>query len=552
MTDIYSKVKVLDVKPIINHYMDQLCLGELFEKYIPKTDKMELAPAEVLKMMIFNIINAPSPLYKVSEWATSYFDGMGEDPNEAAKYNDDCLSRKLDLLYQCDRNEMMVELTDNAIHAHQLETDKLHNDTTSITFQGRYENQDPNAAQLKYGHNKDGHPDCLQLVYGLNITEDGNVPLTFELFNGNQSDDTTHVPNWEQLREMLDKTDFVYVADCKLCSSENLDHIDQNKGKFITVVPKKRAMLKPFYQQLENNEVQWEYAYSVPDNRKPSEKHDFFTFESGLTDKGYRLVWILSTAKAHQDYKTRERRLEKAEASLADIAQGLNRYSLKTRKQIENAIKKATQNTKGLFDTELIEHENRTRKKVGAGRPGPDSVYEDQITITYELKWERNQDAIDKQALADGTFPLITNTDLECAEVLRTYKQQPCLEKRFSTAKSVLEIAPVFLEKSSRIEAMMFLYFVALMVISLVERSVRKQMEEKSIDKLPILPQKMKTGSPTWNNLQYLFRNVHLSQIFVKDKLVNQTIKGLQAIHLEVLRLLKVPASLYTNHSCQV
>ncbi|MEZ4551451.1 MAG: hypothetical protein R2874_13515 [Desulfobacterales bacterium] len=41
------------------------------------------------------------------------------------------------------------------------------------------------------------------------------------------------------------------------------------------------------------------------------------------------------------------------------------------------------------------------------------------------------------------------------------------MEKRFSTAKSVLEIALVFLEKSNRIEAITFLYFVALMVISL-------------------------------------------------------------------------------------
>jgi len=108
-----------------------------------------------------------------------------------------------------------------------------------------------------------------------------------------------------------------------------------------------------------------------------------------------------------------------------------------------------------------------------------------------------------------------------------------------------LEIAPVFLEKSSRIEAIAFLHFVALMVISLMERAIRKQMAEESIKSLAILPQKMKTARPTWNNLRYLFRNVHISQIFTENRLISQRLKGLHEIHIEVLRLMGVPSSAY-------
>ncbi len=67
MKDIDSKTMQLDVKPMVWFYMDQLCLQELFEKYMPKTPKMNLAPADVLSLMVFNIIDSPSPLYKVSE-----------------------------------------------------------------------------------------------------------------------------------------------------------------------------------------------------------------------------------------------------------------------------------------------------------------------------------------------------------------------------------------------------------------------------------------------------------------------------------------------------
>ena len=547
MNNIESKAKLLDVKPLVKYYMNQLSLHKLFEKYIPQSAKMQVPPADALLMIVFNIINAPLPLYKLSEWATDYLDGIGEQPQEAEKYNDDSLGRNLDRLYESNRNALMIELSANAIKAHQLETDKIHNDSTTITFKGRYENQTPCATQLRRGHNKDFRPDCLQLVYGVNITDDGNVPLSFRLFDGNQTDDRTHIHNWEQLRQMLNKTDFIYVADCKLCNEDNLDYIHQNGGYFITVVPKNRSMLKPFKQQLENGEVQWQLAYSVQDNRKPSRQNCFYTFEAEATNKGYRLIWILSSAKVRQDQKTRECRLANAEANLAELAGKLNRYKLKTRKQIEAAVAKANYNTGGLIEIELLEHQSSYKKKNGAGRPGSASIYEDRTKITYELKWQRNKAAIDQQSLSDGTFPLITNTDQKCAEVLRIYKQQPGLEKRFSTTKSILEIAPVFLEKSSRIEAITFLYFVALMVISLMERAIRKQMADAFIESLPILPQKMKTARPTWNNLRYLFRNVHLSQIFIKDRLVQQTVKGLHEIHIVVLHLLSVPTSVYVN-----
>ena len=73
------------------------------------------------------------------------------------------------------------------------------------------------------------------------------------------------------------------------------------------------------------------------------------------------------------------------------------------------------------------------------------------------------------------------------------------------TAKSILKIAPVFLKKTERIEAMTFLYFIALMIVSLMERNIRKNMAEEKVEKLPILPNGMNPKTPTWNNLNYFF-----------------------------------------------
>ncbi|MFC1817390.1 hypothetical protein ACFL0M_16000 [Thermodesulfobacteriota bacterium] len=138
---------------------------------------------------------------------------------------------------------------------------------------------------------------------------------------------------------------------------------------------------------------------------------------------------------------------------------------------------------------------------------------------------------------------MITNTALNASEVLRKYKSQPFLEKRMYTQKTVLEVAPVFIKKEKRIEAMLFLYFVALMIVSLIERKIRMTMARENIEKLPILPQGMNSKKPTWNNIRYFFRNVHYSEIIRDGVCIQSIVKGLSDLHKQINRLLDVPGS---------
>ena len=123
----------------------------------------------------------------------------------------------------------------------------------------------------------------------------------------------------------------------------------------------------------------------------------------------------------------------------------------------------------------------------------------------------------------------------------------PYLEKRMYTTKSILDVAPVFLKKPKRIEAITFLYFIALMIVSLMERNIRKNMAEAKIEKLPILPANMKTKKPTWNNLKYFFRNIHLSLIQKNDQTIKTVLNGVTELHETVLRLLGVALSAYST-----
>jgi transposase len=197
----------------------------------------------------------------------------------------------------------------------------------------------------------------------------------------------------------------------------------------------------------------------------------------------------------------------------------------------------------------VVIHEERTTEqvKVGRGRPGPNTRYEQKETIHYQLAWQRDEREIRQAQRTDGFFPLVDNTALDPVEVLRTYKHQPYLEKRFQTHKSVLEVAPVFLEKPRRIEAMMFLYFIALMLVSLIERRIRLEMQACNLDSLPMRPAGMHTKRPTWRTIVDSFHGVHLATIEQSGEIIHTALKGLDALRQRILALLKVPVTIYTT-----
>jgi transposase len=547
MEQLETRFKHVNVLPMVKHYMDQLDLFNLFKKYVPATADSLADHAESLCILTANIICDNKPLYKVQEWLSQYSDGLVGAPVAMSLFNDDRLARALSALFHSDRNSLMTEVSGHAISVHNLLTDQVHTDSTTVSFIGKYDTPDSEAVKLKHGHNKDFRPDCKQIVFGLNITADGHVPLSYKLFDGNTTDDVTHIPNWNGLRTLLKKEDFIYVADCKLCSQKNLTHISENGGLFITIVPKDRKEVKRFLKYLKRNDVTWKDAFSVESTRKKGEMNVYTIYESERTKEGFRIIFVHSSSKHKEDEERRRKKIDKAVAKLEELSPKLNAYHLKTKKEIQAAVDRICKEIKGIIDVEILTDRKQVRVKISPGRPSLKSVYKNKWEFSYGIQWELNEKALAEASTTDGIFPLITNTELEAGEVLRKYKSQPFLEKRMYTQKTVLQVAPVFLKKEKRIEAMLFLYFVALMIVSLIERKIRMNMAKESIEKLPILPQAMNTKKPTWNNIRYFYRNVHYSQI-IRDKVcIQAVVKGLSALHDQINRLLEIPEWVYRN-----
>jgi transposase len=170
----------------------------------------------------------------------------------------------------------------------------------------------------------------------------------------------------------------------------------------------------------------------------------------------------------------------------------------------------------------------------------PDATYRKVVSKRAILAWRLDEQAIARSKATDGIFPLTTNTKIAPLDVLKHYKYQPRLEKRFAFLKSVTSVAPVFLKKNQRVEALMFVYFLATLVAALVERSLRHAMANAGIETIHTLPEERPTSTPTWEQLTRLFAEHARYALTDANGLVKVFHDQLSASQKEVLNLLGV------------
>ena len=92
------------------------------------------------------------------------------------------------------------------------------------------------------------------------------------------------------------------------------------------------------------------------------------------------------------------------------------------------------------------------------------------------LAWYFDDGALADEAATDGWYALLTNLDptqADAGEVLRRYKGQEVVERRYGNFKGPLAVAPMFLQNNRRIESLVSVICLALLVFSLVERALR-------------------------------------------------------------------------------
>jgi hypothetical protein len=111
--------------------------------------------------------------------------------------------------------------------------------------------------------------------------------------------------------------------------------------------------------------------------------------------------------------------------------------------------------------------------------------------------------------------------------------------------KSTLEDAPIWLKKNTRIEALMFVEFLAQMIAALIERALRQRMVEKKIPHLFSSPERRASKTPTIEQVLGLFEHQDKHALYDGDRLFQQLAGPLTSVQTQVLELLSIPSAVY-------
>jgi transposase len=475
---------------------------------------------------------------------------------------DDRLGRALDRLFDCDRAALLTEVVLAAAKQFGLRFDELHNDSTSISLCGSYRAatgrtiRARTAPAITYGHSKAHRPDLKQLLFILTMSADGNVPVAFRCTDGNVSDSRTHIDTWNTLRGVAGRADFLYVADSKLCSRENMDHIDRAGGRFVTVMPRNRLEDAEFRKWVQTHTPEWECVWDRDNPRYGGGPRDVWhVYRAPLPSAEVCLVvWVWSTLLTLRQAARRRNNIAAATEELVQLRERLNGTKARLRGAVEIDLKVASILDKHHVSRYLlvsrVVREEYFFKQAQRGRPGPGMDYKKITKRRFDIQWSTNEEAIAYDHKSDGMYPLMTNDrSLSPAQVLQAHKGQPMIEKRFEQVKTVHEIAPVFLKDEGRIEALFTLYFLALLVQALIERELRLAMARQKIEELPLYPEQRQCAHPTTEQILRLFSLAERHTLTTKD---GQTVQVFQAqltdLQYQVLDLLGIPQRAFRSN----
>lgn len=558
--------------PILNRILERMRLQDFLARYLPKDKRSKVDTPRVLLLLLRNLLVSREPMYGVAEWARNFGSDLFDLwPQQLEFLNDDRVGRAVEDLFGILLSSLVMDVVTHVVREFDVGLDELHNDSTTVTFWGNYLDAQREqridgqmAPAITWGHNKDHRPDLKQLLYILTISDDGGIPLYFQTVSGNVTDDQTHQATWQLLAELVQRVDFVYVAatrhpakpgaGCpKLATTENMNYIAGQGGRFITVLPASRKEDTQFREQLRETPqaVSWREVYRRTDDQ--DKLCDVFRIctDEQLSKEGYRLLWFHSQGKAESDAATRARRLGRAIRELTDLRSRLRgpRTRYKEASQVTAAVDAIldAQGARQFLRVDIEEVQHETYRQASRGRPSKDTRYKRQVTTRFDVSWEFDGQQLEVAAAGDGVFPLITNLfDWAPEDVLQAYKRQPTIEKRFSQFKSDFHVAPVYLKNVKRIVGLLAVYFFALMVQSLLERELRQAMEAQGMESLPLYPEGRPCRRPTARQVLDTFEPIARHTICGPGSDESDIFSTeLAPIHSMILKLLRIPASDY-------
>jgi transposase len=547
----------LGALPVLERIIRRLRLdGFLRDSLPPEDPRQKIATSTGLLLVLKNLLVCREPMYGVGQWASRHPpECFALSAAQLPHWNDDRVGRCLDRLFDADVASLVLAVATHAVREFDVSLDELHNDSTTVTFHGSYAEAAEEArirgrptAAITWGHNKDHRPDLKQLLYVLTVTRDGGIPVHFRVESGNTADDRTHRATWDLLCQLTGRRDFLYVADCKLASTENMAYLHQHGGRFLSILPRTRSEDAAFRASVFQGRVVWKLIHEKRDERGEIVDRYSVAEPAALSAEGYRLIWCHSTRKAELDAAARHQQVERALLELSELRLKLSspRTRYRRRDKVVEAVA-AILEARGAvrwITFEVVEKVEETYRQERRGRPNGQTRYVKEERTCVELSYRIDHVSLAAEMCVDGIFPLITNDRSHSdEELLLAYKRQPTIEKRFSQLKTDFEVAPVYLKNVGRIQSILCMYFFALLTEALLERELREAMKRSGVESLPLYPEGRECRRPTARRVIDLFEEMQRHELIGGGESPVVFTTKLSTLQNQILGLLEIPTA---------
>jgi len=374
---------------------------------------------KVLQLLVVNRLIAPgSEFHLHRHWFLS--SAMDELLNtDFAIADKDRLYRCLDRILE-HKQDLFAFLKKKWADLFEADFEVLLYDLTSTYFEGEMK-QNPKA---KRGYSRDGRPDCLQVVIGLVVTTDG-FPLAYEVMDGNTSDRTTLRKFLKHIEDRYGRAKRIWVMDRGIPTEEVLAEMRSSDPPTLYLVGTPKS-------KISEHEKHW---LDLPWQKvRDSVDVKLYTHEKEL------YVLAKSEGRQQKEMAMRRRRLARLLWKLRAM-----RRSLPSRDQLLLRIGAAKKEAGRAFGFVTIQ------------LPGKDQ------TVTGDtFRFRLNKDKLKQAEHRDGYYLLRSNLSAEDPTFIWTlYVQLTQIEAVFRSLKSELDIRPIYHQKEDRIDAHIFVAFLA-------------------------------------------------------------------------------------------
>lgn len=488
--------------PLVLGVLRKLEMAALIDSIIPPHPDQVVSAGRAVEALVLSILDGHHALYKVGR----RLDERGMlpllQPGLAPEsLHDGRLGQTLDALYEANLNTVFSAMALRALDIYRVETPWLHQDTTTISFYGAYDDDETGSKGPRptYGYSKDGRGDLKQVILSLGVSGDGGIPLRMGLHDGNRSD-TVDVPQAIEQSVALGLNGLRgIVADSKAYTPRTLGLCRETGMGLVTLVPRtcgvrqevetwgqKQVSLPLLLEKAGKHRSdaprRW-YGRSVT---RPVEIEDS---EGQITLAPMRFVAVYSTQLAQRHAEAHARQQEQEAKSLATHIAQVQARQFACQADAEGAIaayegrmpgRRGRPATPWRYHQVSYEVQSHLQRQKRTQRGRPRKGEEPQEETVYQLQ-------VTPQALAApvATFGwLVLATTMEesvChdAEIVRAYRDQTTtVERGFRWIKNPAAIHPVWLEKRQRIAALAMLTVVGLLVYGLIQRQVRQYLQE--------------------------------------------------------------------------